>query len=856
MFLLERLYNTKLTLLVLFIVCFLAYGLTLDMYFWKDDFALMIKAQHPEEPVGFFGPGLKGDGAYRYITLPFSLLYPTFHLNAWAYFFIGILLYFLASVGVYTLSLEFFRNRFKAFLSGLIFSSGFIGADSIFGLTNSYQTSWVIFFLCLSLVLFLKSFRIKDLSLYILSVFIFLISLETGYVRAHGYFLIVLATGILIFSKLSIRGLALFLIKLLPFFLIFKLYYLNSTPAQVGSSQLSKSFESGNFDYFLNPLITFINVVIPTPLIKYSNQVLNYFMGRSISPLTINLIWLGTFIAAMLIFLSLKFFDKKIYNKDNESLRSIQILFFALFSIFGSFAGVFFIGAASTYLESTHRYLSTALIGLSFFWVSLFGLIFQENSKKILISTLGVSILYLSLGNLYAIENINTRTKPQKEFFTQLKKELPEIKDKTFIYFDVSNKNNSQGKFGNIFGAGSVGGSPEITVHYEGVDRYDVLMSIGDFKDFVRKLNDNKGSIENSYAFYFEDNILSNKTTELREILKKGIITPLNFSKSISHEVRLINSNGVLGLDNTTLELVFPKKIFSLADGVLKFNLQIVPNYAEKMSEDSLSDDDKNYLKYLLSKANIINQSKPKVFNHFQNQVAENLFDAKIETTWMANRGPWHNMMSGVGSDIQFIEVYLSKPLYLGGLLFTNGHTLRTPTSYKILVRSDGGWEEIKKTDLQGPKVTNEIWFDKFDKSVFSDNVRIEILKSASGDAPQLAELELVEDSFSGLDFSKAQEIETDPSILLKKSAGSELIQEYFRKNGKIAFSYLTNKDNNYNVPSVKFNVKGLNQTYNYEIPIAGNGTTFTKGKFFNLNFPARYIFSDFTFINPSLDNK
>lgn len=821
------------------------------MYFWKDDFALMIKAQNPEEAVGFFGPGLKGDGAYRYITIPFALLYPTFGLNAFWYFLVGILLYFLATAGVFYLALEVFNNRFKAFLAALIFASGYIGADSIFGLTNSYQTSWVILSLTFCLKFFIRSFNSNGFGFYLTSIFLFMISLETGYIRAHGFFLIVLSTAILVIDKISFKKIPEFILKIIPYFLIFKHFYLSSAPAQVGSSQFSKSIESGNYDYFYNPLITFINVFIPTPLLMQGNKLFNDLLNRNTGFMKFQLLILAAFLLLLFI-LIIFFYLRKYFDKNSENVTDLRVLLFSLGTIAGSFLGVFYIGAASTYLESTHRYLSTALIGAAFFWVSIFSLIFsktKKNDAKVFVSVLTLCVLLIFYGNTYALESINTRTKPQKDFFSQLKKEIPEIKDKTFLYFDVSNKNNSNGKFGNIFGAGSVGGSAEITMHYPGVDRYEVVTSINDFQDFARKINREKGDIENSHWFYFEDNKLTNKTEQFRQILNSGKTNFLHL-KQITHEVKLIKKADQFEIENTSLEVDL-LNLPSLSDGILKFNLTVQPNEPLENST-RLPQEDEKYLQYLLTKSRIKGNSKALVLNNFQNHYPENLFDGKLETAWMADRGPWHNLTHGITDQIQFIEISIDEPINLGGVLFTNGHSLRTPTSYRFLIKENNNWKEIKKTEFKEAKATNEIWFDGIGP-VLTKDLRIELFNSSSGDAPQLAELELVDAQFKDLDFKRALAIETDPSLLLKKYPNSPLVKDYFGLNGKLSFVYLSDKDNDYNSPAINFGIKGFDQTYNYEIKIPAGGTHLIKGKFFNLNFPAKYIFSDFEFINPRL---
>lgn len=842
--------NSKLVFVVILIFCLFSYGLSIDMYFWKDDFPLMIKAQNPEESIGFLGAGIKGAGAYRYVAVPFAFLYPTFGLYAPGYFIIGLLLYFIASISVFYLAREIFDNRLKAFLTALVFSSGYIGADSIYGLTNSYQTSWVIILINLSLIYYLKSFKIKYIGFYILSVFLFLLSLETGFIRAHGFFLIIVSSSVLVLGKWSIKRILEIIFKLSPFFLIFKNYYLNSTSASVGNSQITKSLTSGDYHYFYNPLITLLNVIIPTSFINFGRSSIKFLLDKQITPVKFQLSVLIILILIFILILAALYIKKYLNQKSSFDLR---IIIFAIGVIIGSFIGVFYIGAAATYLESTHRYLSTTLVGLSFFWVAALSIIYSKSITKNLNLSASITVIcliYLVLGNIYAWESIQLRTDPQKQFFTQLKKEIPQISAKTFINLDVSNKNNSNGKFGNIFGAGSVGGSTEITMHYPGVDRYTVVTTVSDFQDFVRKFKKDNGNIDNTYWFFFENNNLENRTNEFRDIIRYGKTSKLNFNNDISTETKLIEKNNELTLENTKLDLQFPTRLPGLTDGILKFNLKIIPAETRQLSQSK--NEDQIYLEYLLSKSEIKKSSKAKVLNQFQNYTAENMFDSKPETSWMADRGQWHNLTNGATNDIQFIEVVLDAPISLGGILFTNGHSIRTPTKYKILIRENNNWRAIKTIGGSASRESNEIWFDKLDPVITSE-IRIEILDSSSHDAPQISEIELVDSKFAHLDFKKAAEIELDPAKLLTQNSNSKLVEEYFGKNGKLSFLYKSNKDNDFNVPPINFSVKGLNETYSYEIPIPANGINLTNAKFFNLNYPGQYIFSDFEYVNPPL---
>lgn len=838
--------------LILLITTFLAYGLTLDMYFWKDDFALMIKAMHPEESVGFFGPGFKGDGAYRYVTTPFALLYPIFKLNPAPYFLVGTLLYFIASLSVYFLALTIFEDKRRAFLTALIFSSGFIGADSIFGLTNSYQTSWTIALLCLVLTLLVKHFKSGNWLLYLLSVILFYWTLELGYIRAHGFFIIILSTIFLVLRKINLKEIIFFVMKMIPFFFIFRNFYLLNVVATNSSKKFLEIISSTDIVFFVNPFITFVNVFFPNILVEQGVLLISRLTKSTYNIENIYILMGLLFIVAN-IFLIL-WTRKKIKNYLKNT--HIRVILFSLMAIVGSFIGVFYIGAGTTYLNSTHRYLATTLLPLSFYWMALFSevSILKRDSKILTFSIIVISITFIILGNVYALDQIRGRTNPQKNFFGQLKNYLPEIYDKTFLHFDVSNLNNSQGKFGNIFGAGSVGGSPEISLHYN-VDRYSIVTSINSFDDFLNKFQKEKGKLSNTYALYYDNENLVNHTEEFRRILENGETIPLSLQDiGLSGDEFRVSSklNQKQTFESPNLSINFPKTTISLTPMILGFDLKIKPllisweNFVETKNPPELI-----YFEYLLARKRYYTTVRVSTFDHFQDFVAGNLIDQKPETTWMAARGSWHNIINKVTDQIQFIEITLDSRMNIGGILFTNGHQLRTPTAYQIMVSKGDGWEASKKAYVEN-KNSNEKWFEKIDP-VLTDKVRVEILNSASGDAPQLSEVELIDAKFSSLDFDLADKVEFNPTVFIRSKASYELIKEYFSQNGKISFAFYSDKDNDFVNPPINVSVKGLENIYSYEVKIPANGQRLIMGKLYNLNLPAEYSFSNFKLHYPSL---
>src|SRR5579859_928058 len=130
--------NIKIFLL-LGLICIFSYGLTLKMYYWVDDWGLLFKMIHPQSSPGNLGAGVFGQGAYRYLATPFIFLYPLLKLNATAYFALGLFFYILAAFVVYKFVLRFSKSSVLAWVSGIIFSSGYFGSLALYRLSNSYQ---------------------------------------------------------------------------------------------------------------------------------------------------------------------------------------------------------------------------------------------------------------------------------------------------------------------------------------------------------------------------------------------------------------------------------------------------------------------------------------------------------------------------------------------------------------------------------------------------------------------------------------------------------------------------------------------------------------------------------------------
>lgn len=104
-------YSSLLLIIAAILVVLIAYGQTLRMYFWQDDFALLFKLQHLQEPAGSFGSGVIGSGPYKYLISFFVPFFPLFKLNAFPYFLVGFLSYLLVTLVFYFFASEIFSDK-------------------------------------------------------------------------------------------------------------------------------------------------------------------------------------------------------------------------------------------------------------------------------------------------------------------------------------------------------------------------------------------------------------------------------------------------------------------------------------------------------------------------------------------------------------------------------------------------------------------------------------------------------------------------------------------------------------------------------------------------------------------------
>lgn len=402
--------------LLLFLVTFLAYGQTMRMYIWQDDHAIMFKLQHIEEGAGHFGTGIYDRGsAYRGVLVPLYLIYKVFGINPVVFYTAGIVAYFFASLAVYFFAKTLTKNKLVSFASAAIFAAGYVGAETLWRIFNSIHTLHTVIFLAITLAIY-KIFIderaspfSKRLLLYLVALALFIYTIETGYVRAHGIIFLIIGLELL-FNFRAVAS----LVRLTPFTYMYYRFYIFANPAGYELTNLLENiFVKQRFELLVSPLKTLENIIIPAQ-------------------------WQFSVVIFVLLLLAVLFWS-----------RSRLLLYSAIFMIANYL--VYFIHTPTQVFPSTHRYLTLSLIGFSIFAAVLLEKIMGEVNKKYLTVAALLVVFHLALVNIEQTTFLQEKSFPAKKFYKSLKREIPVLPKGSSVFFDVRQDKKSTDEFGNFF---------------------------------------------------------------------------------------------------------------------------------------------------------------------------------------------------------------------------------------------------------------------------------------------------------------------------------------------------------------------------------------------------------------------
>ena len=549
--------------LLLALIVLLSYGQTLNMYFWVDDWGMAYKMQHPEANIPNFGPGIFGDGAYRYNVTPFIMLYPLFGLNAFPYFLIGIIFYFLATLVVYLLAKEIFEKKSIGLVSAAIFASGYIGSDAMNHLNNSYMLVLTGTFSALTAWLIIKYYQTGLKNYYFLSILIFLIILEFLVLRAHGLFLLVFSVSLLakiIYQKSLLHV----LIRTVPYLVIWiYVFFLDPRMSKeyngVGRGDLLPNtlnlfFKEKHFELFNNLIITMSDVIFPDEILlslyrylvpKVNNQdlllslptlsvamIITYIYWKLKLPLR-SIVISGLILGAYLVYVLLSFHQSSaVWNPDPSRLfisswfgsmlcligflsfnrklkQKLYLVFFGLAWVISNVL-IYFIYNPTSNLESNMRYLIPGFIGTCLMLGGILNLFSKRYYFWLLIFVLIYcsSLIFLNISRAkYIVDSVSI---PTKENLQTIKNTVSTMNKNTVFYFETATESKSR--------ISDLGGMPNLAIPV-------VLNSHGfaniavSYDELFYLLKENIVDFDNVHTFFGQYEYIVNTTQEFRRLL-------------------------------------------------------------------------------------------------------------------------------------------------------------------------------------------------------------------------------------------------------------------------------------------------------------------------------------------------
>lgn len=493
--------------LLVFLVTFLTYGQMLGMYFWQDDNAIIFKAQNIEGTAGYFGEGLYDRSSnYRFVATLVYPLYLLFGIEPTGYYLAGIIFYFFAALSIYFLVKVLTGKKLVALMAALIFASGYIGAESVWRVSTSLHTSHMIIFLNLAMLFYILSFRSEKRKwlYYVVSLVLFVYTMETGFVRSHGILLMLLGIEFL----LNFRWLY-SLLRVVPFIYLYKQWYTDSRAGEWLGIFKQKVLEEGDLEVLLAPFRTLQNVFIPDSFTVPLWGFLLVFLGM--------LIW-----------------------KRN------RLLLMAVIFIVAPYIIPYMINPGQIF-ESTHRYITASIVGFSIFTTVLLREVFSADNRKYVFFCLLVVASHIVLMNVEEAKIISQRSMPARKFYEILKRELPSLPKGSALYFDVEENADSMSQLGNSLAVGSMSSTTSIALHY-GIDRSELVLP-ETFIELLSLLKNEKVTEGKIYTFYYDESrSLVNTTSSTRNALfgdKKTVffesidVINYNFSSPLELDIQL-----------------------------------------------------------------------------------------------------------------------------------------------------------------------------------------------------------------------------------------------------------------------------------------------------------------------------
>ncbi len=869
--------------LFLIIIVTISYGQMMQMYIWKDDNALFFKLFHIEDRAGYFGYGLIGSGLYRFLVLPHWLVFRLFGADqTWPFYFQAFIYYVIASISIYQLFRRIFTEGVGK-MASFLFGCGYIASEGFLWLNESIVHSLSIILVCTTLISYYYFSKKRTIFFYVLTLTLYVITGFVTPVRTQYFIaLLILFDLFWVVKKKTFKDLCFWILRSIPFLITFYWLYVRLADDRTQAlPDYIRSILSGRIYNLYSLFGTVGNIFFPETL---QNLFLKYFTGLLIKPHMLiefkvflifivsgSFIWFSLkvnknkslsliFVGVALIWLIL---SKSILSSPQitPSLQGDLAVFtggLVLCVILFSWlvvnkrlkTGIFFLSAwllgnlfgYVSYVplhiySTTDRYLAHSFVPL----VGLLALLVYSQKKKlafIAVIAWGVFNIYSSV--IYQYDIVQNRSNVARDFYTQLKNELPVIHKGDVIYFDIAN--NSISGFQSAFSVGSMPETTALAWRY-GLDRYDFQL-FSDYADFKKVLN--ATPLDKIYTFWYSDKSLINTTSITRQILNEKDPTQVEAAFPVETKGLLLQQASGSKLEQPDLVINMYKPITSILPIELSLNINAIPLNIENQNfpivsgiENGVPVITKNpelthlAFDYAKFKQDILETAKYSSSSDWQDRVISNSHDKDTSTVWEADRILWQK-----GNE--YLTIDLNSVQNIDKYVWINGFANNTPSKYLIETSIDGlNFQPVKE-------VANSIRLDTTTPNVVDFNpiearfVRMRIQSTLNEDSPAIAEAWVVSSSFDGLDILKTEEYLKHPFQYLPNLNTFNNLLELSNYQQPIKIYWISDKSTLWETSDLSFidlKYDGLDHMYN--VIIYSGGSKISALKLGNLEIPS-----------------
>ncbi len=766
--------TNKLQLFALGIILLLSTHLTLQFYFWHDDFST------------FYSPRTNQcihTWPYSNLCPAFNFLVSTFGYTPFPYFFIGIIFATLSLIAFYSFAKRIL-NQTSSFFISLLFATSYIASGVFLEAWDPIVSFSTLGLLLLSLVIFLKSTEGKiNQKLFALGLFIFIVSLTFQF-RSPTNFVPVITLLLIFPQKISLsKKILLATIVLLTFYLFFFLVPVKILNSGSDTPQLGINLDPSEILYLSNRFLQTLSSFLFTDFIQSK-------IHLALSPTQSEFFRTSIGLLMLLFLVSAIFFGRK-----NSQLSKVRI--FGLIWIVSMYLPYGM--RTDTRLESTHRYLLWAYPGVLLAWAT-----FSKHKLWLPVTFLLIIISFISTTSFFREHLIESLSR--QSFYSQLHKLLVTIPENSTLFFDFSPKIRLLAE--DFFRVGLTPPESALATEY-GMD-YKKIRLITDNNQFSYSYKDGNIQTDKLFTFYYDGQTLINTTQNSKQLsgsttsakLDQKSTTSFIFDETAN---TWTGENGDINFTLPSLQLLIPSTI-SL--DITASSLSIPLPYTQNCL-NCLKDPKKlvTNLKYLTQSKQIKSRALVQVSNSWEDTSAQSLLDDKPDTFWIANRQLWYHF------DKPALEFNLPPNIYLSGLIFYSNSHDRIPIAYKV-------WLNYQLTENSTQP------FSGGTKLLFNSNqvikkLKVEIIQTSGGDTPTISEINFIPSGFADIDPLESSMVETMPAGYIQDTSEATVLQQYLSEGTVTCLKW---KAKNYGEGIINFPlyIDGRNHEYNIELPVTG----------------------------------